>query len=90
MWVLSQPGKPSERSNDINYRLSVHRVPERNILNFSIYSRYECGSLSVMGGMVGQNGMRGGYSGMKGYEPPRRTVDLNRGNNSNVNDFDCC
>jgi len=43
-----------------------------------------------MGGMVGQNGMRGGYSGMKGYEPPRRTVDLNRGNNSNVNDFDCC
>ncbi len=43
-----------------------------------------------MGGMGGQSGMRGGYSGMKGYEPPRRTVDLNRGNNSNVNDFDCC
>lgn len=40
-------------------------------------------------GVGGQRGMRGGYNGMKGYVPPQRTVDLNRGNN-NMNDGDCC
>ena len=33
---------------------------------------------------------RGGPGGMRGYVPPQRTVDLNRGNSSMADDGDCC
>lgn len=44
--------------------------------------------MSMNASMMMQQG--GGYSGMRGYVPPQRTVDLNRGQSSMSDEGDCC